>query len=525
MSEPRFRVSLLNFAALPQFGPGHLLSRLAKGEPAGKGFPLLQSGAASELSASPFMNTARLAGILSESNPQYGGSALGGAEADAPVRFVVAGQQAGLLTGPLYTFLKAVTIIRLAKDLESSTGVCHLPLFWMASEDHDIIEVNRFSLGGRHFVAGDPAENTPALRPQVATIPLEPYKDAILRFLDKNLPGEQQNRDFVINRIAECSFKTYATLFHDLMTGLFHEHDLAVADPLALRPLTAPVLAALVEKWPDVSASFEEGSARLREEGFEPPLAEPGFFEIREGMRVKAGVSTAGVRLSSGSCSFDEAAERIRRNPGSFSPDAALRPVLQDAVIPAGAFVAGPSELLYLRQIDPVYKVIGVRRAPLRPRVSATFVDPKTARTARKLGLEKENLFEVRRLLGEYQNPPAEDDADLAGLKEAGGRLLDLLDGLLEKRESKGLLRSRNTLAGHLKKITSRIRKIKSEESGRGRDILEKTAAAILPKGKFQERAINVFELVARLGPRFPDRAVELLDPWEIAHHLVEIEP
>ena len=139
---------------------------------------LLEQGVEPDPSWSPFFDQDQLAGFVTE-------------EA-GPVRFVMAGQQVGLLTGPLYTILKAVTIIRLAADLEKETNIRHIPLFWMASEDHDLLEVNRCVIGGERFVAGGSAATTPVDRPQVGDVPLEPHRKALLLYLDKVLPSHPQ---------------------------------------------------------------------------------------------------------------------------------------------------------------------------------------------------------------------------------------------------------------------------------------------------------------------------------------------
>ncbi len=510
MSSLEFKISALDYADLDAFGPGHILARLRAGDPGLLGgFPLLEEGVNPEPSASRFMNRARLAEIL---------NASGNVPIDADaVRFVVAGQQVGLLTGPLYTFLKAITIIRLAADLEKATGCRHVPLFWMASEDHDHVEVNRCSLNGRRFVAGSSSETIPARRAQVADLSLGEHRVALIEFVRETLPADEASHSLVHTMVESASFESYATFFRSLMKSLFGER-LYLADPIALRPLTAPVLAALVEDWPQVAAAFEAGSTVLVAQGYRPPLSGPGLFEIQDGMRIRVEISTEGAILSSGKCSLREAADRIRANPAAFSPNAALRPVLQDAVLPVSAMVGGPSELLYLWQIDALYAVAGVRRALLRPRISATFVEPRIARAARKAGFSGGELLD-----GE---PPATpDDSDAAALREAGDRLLDRFDRFLEGREDKKIRRSRGTLAGLIDKTETRMRQVLADEAGRGRTLFDTIGSALRPEGKLQERTAGPLEFVGRYGSAFVDRAREAFDPWAIAHQLAEIIP
>lgn len=509
MSGLDFKITALDYADLEAFGPDHLLARLGADDPRLLGgFPLLEAGAIPEPSASRFMDRPRLAEILEASS---------GLSIDEADRFVVAGQQVGLLTGPLYTFLKAITIIRLAADLEKTTGFRHIPLFWMASEDHDHVEVNRCSLDGQPFVAGRAHDTIPARRAQVADLSLTEHRDGLIEFVRETLPADGASHSLVHAMIENASFESYATFFESLMKSLFGER-LALVDPIALRPLTAPALAALVEDWPQVTAAFEAGSTVLSVQGYSPPLSGPGLFEIQDGMRVRVEISAEGAILSSGHCSLSEAADRIRANPAAFSPDAALRPVLQDAVLPVSAMVGGPSELLYLWQIDALYAVAGVRRAALRPRISATFVEPRVARAARKAGIEGRELLGAKR-----PSPP--DDSKASALREAGEQLLDRFDRFLDGREDKKIRRSRSTLSNLIDKTEARMRQVLADEAGRGRTLFDTIETALRPGGKLQERVAGPLEFVGRYGQAFVARACEAFDPWAIAHHLVEIIP
>jgi len=510
MSSLGFKISSVDYADLDAFGPDHILARLRAGDPRLLGgFPLREKDVNPEPSTSRFANRAALAEILKASSRLSIG--------DGDVRFVVAGQQVGLLTGPLYTFLKAITAIGLAADLEKTTGCRHLPLFWMASEDHDHVEVNRCSLNGRRFVAGSSGGTIPARRAQVADLSLGAHKEALIDFVREILPAGEARHSLVHTMVESASFESYATFFKSLMTSLFGER-LCLVDPIALRPLTAPVLAALVEDWPQVTAAFDAGSTVLTVQGYSPPLGRPGLFEIHGGMRIKVEISAEGAVLSSGKCSLREAADRIRANPASFSPNAALRPVVQDAILPVSAMVGGPSELLYLWQIDALYAVAGVRRAPLWPRISATFVEPRIARAARKARLAGRELIDGK-------SPAATDDSDAAALREAGGRLLDRFDRFLERREDKKIRRSRSTLSSLIDKTAARMGEVLADEAGRGRTLFDTIASALRPEGKLQERAAGPLEFVGRYGTAFVDRSLEAFDPWAIAHQLVEIIP
>jgi len=169
--------------------------------------------------------------------------------------------------------------------------------------------------------------------------------------------------------------------------------------------------------------------------------------------------------------------------------------------------------------------VAGVRRSPLRPRISATFLDGPARRAARRLDLAGSRLFDVPGLLSRYASPESGED-DIAGRVRAGEKaLLAALDSFLAERRDKSVERSRRSLSGQVEKVLARIREIRAEEAGRGRRNLETVARALFPGGKLQERRTNVLEFLGRYGRGFVDRALAELDPWRVAHFLVEVDP
>ncbi|MFH2002863.1 MAG: bacillithiol biosynthesis BshC, partial [Planctomycetota bacterium] len=139
MSQLVFRIRNYSYQTLPQYGSEHPLAMLSPDRAPALGFPLFTSSRALHTSASPFMHFNDYGPLIDAYNPK-----LPPIPGDA--RFVMAGQQPGLLTGPLYTFLKALSAVLLAQRLSLETHSPVLPLFWIASEDHDVLEVNRVTV-------------------------------------------------------------------------------------------------------------------------------------------------------------------------------------------------------------------------------------------------------------------------------------------------------------------------------------------------------------------------------------------
>ncbi len=481
MSPLAFDVKEFDFAALAHYGGNHPLARIA-GAPDMLGFPILASPDTDHVSSGT-----------------------------AGARCVITGQQPGLLTGPLYTFLKAVTAISLARRLSEQSGAEVRPLFWNACEDHDVLEVNRVTVNGRRFVHEYDGEIAHGRVPQVADISLADAREPLLDFLREVLP-ETEFTPWVLNIVGSADFSNYGSAFADIMRSLFAGYGLEIVSPIDLRPETGPVLARLVEKWADVQAAFAKGTEEVRGLGFEPPLESVGLFRIADGCRVQVDVGVHGGAL----------AEEIRERPGDFSAGAALRPVLQDAVLHVVATIGGPSEVVYLRQIRRIYEAVGVTPSLIAPRISATFIESKIQAVAGKAGLTRENIFDAGRMLQEYT--PREDgfpEADEVVKKER--ELMEALERAAGGKPSKPVERAGRAISSQVDRIVKRLREERLEAEGSGRRRLERVANALIQGGKPQERFANVMQFLNLYGPDLVRLAVETLDPFSPRHQAVFI--
>lgn len=513
MAQLTFQIEIIDPRVLAPHGDFTLPARLYAGE---RGPALLDRAATLRGSESPRLDREAAADEIARQNPQL-------APPNAETLYIVAGQQVGLLTGPLYTFLKAVTAIALARDLRVRTGCDVRSLFWMASEDHDILEVNRVLLGGEKFVHEYRGERTRGKMPQVADVPAHAAREGLIDFVTGALPPTDFT-SWVCDWIRAADFRTYATAFRDLMDALFHAWDLRFADPLALRHLTAPVLADLVERWEEVDGALARGGEILAAHGFTAPLAQAGFFEIAEGCRRAVDHEDGKLRLARGLCTFAEAAAEIRAHPERFSPGAALRPICQDAVLPVAATVAGPSELLYLWQIEPLADLIGLAPSLRAPRISATFLEPKVLRAAEKLGLLPARIFEASR----PDEGAKQADPQAQAIAARSAELIAAIDELGRREPPRWLRTGRGAIEAGTTKILGGLHKERLEAQGRGARQIDKVTRRILPGGKPQERAENIAWFLNLYGPEFVRSAIEELDPWSRGHavvSLVEKEP
>jgi bacillithiol synthase len=506
------------------YGPGNIISRIHAGTvPAS--LPLFDISV--PVPSSPPVLSRHVLKHLADYNRRIGNpfsEALAGRLQNG-ARLVIAGQQPGLLLGPMYTFWKLVSAVNLAQTISKTTGTDTVPAFWIASEDHDILEVNRVVIGDSEYVA-DPGFQPVRgrLRP-VGCVSLEKHRDPLLSFLRTQLAGKPFTDRF-IELLAACDFTTYSTLFATLMVALLRNTiDWVCIDALDIRHLTSPVLAGAVARHDALDRALKRGGDMLAGNGFKPALHDCGVFEIEEdnpGARIKCAFTSNGMTCSMGNLSLPEAAAFIRENPGRFSAGAALRPILQDAIFPVMTTVCGPSEMLYLWQIDPVYRELEVVRSYLHPRITATVLLPSHQRLlSDTLDLSvifgsPEKKVPLNREPGEY----SVDTHDLNHLETLKKTLVDRLESL-DGIDPLMFRKAARAFDHHISKIRVNVLQKRQRATGVDPKYIDRLRRLLMPGNKPQERVLNVCEVLAEWGPDWIDRVFETVSPFQTAHQVI----
>jgi bacillithiol biosynthesis cysteine-adding enzyme BshC len=315
-------------------------------------------------------------------------------------RAVVTGQQVGLLGGPLLTLLKAATAIARAKQVTAATGVEHVPIFWLATEDHDLEEIDQVSLPTKHAVETlRLAVRSAGHDAPVGGIVLDPSIDELLA-----RAAELLSYAPICDLLRECYGRTqpfvtegeptYASAFARLMTRLFAEQGLIVMDAAGrdFHALGASALRYAIEHADELETALLARSAELEAPGYHAQvLVKPGaslLFLVSEVegkpeiktrqplRRLPEGIWKAGTGTSAKSYSIAELLAILDTAPERLSPNALLRPVFQDAILPTTAYVGGPAEVAYFAQSAVIYEAVLGRVTPILPRLSATLIEP-----------------------------------------------------------------------------------------------------------------------------------------------------
>jgi bacillithiol biosynthesis cysteine-adding enzyme BshC len=429
---------------------------------------------------------------------------------------VVTGQQVGLLGGPAFSVYKALTAIRLANEL-TANGTNAVPIFWLATEDHDLAEVNQCFFGARagleRFelgVAG--AEGRRVGEIALGETVLETSGRAAA-LLEGAAAGEVSKWMTETYRPGE----TFGSAFAKLMTRMFAGRGLLFLDPLSseLHRLSAQTMLGALREHEVLAKDLLERSAALERAGLhaQVKVSENStlVFRIVDGRRVPVRPKNGGFLAGTTEESFDDTLKAMENHPDQFSASALLRPVIQDTLLPTIAYIGGPAEIAYHAQTSLLYKRLLGRAPAIVPRATFTLVTSHVVNLLKKYKLEVRDIFAGRpklRAKMEAEVLPRELTERFA---EGEKKLQTLLAGLREP-----LSKLDQTLAGALDSATEKILyQFNSVRGKAGRaegfrtgvvDSHEREIASLLlPNNQLQERSLSILPFLAAEG-------VDLLD-------------
>jgi bacillithiol biosynthesis cysteine-adding enzyme BshC len=444
--------------------------------------------------------------------------------ADPRAVVVATGQQAGSFGGPIFTLLKALTAIKLARAVEAAHGVPAVPVFWIDAEDHDWNEVAGCTvldaeMAPRTVDVGAPAR--PGSCP-IATLPLTPgATDAALAALRAALPPTEFT-DSLLATLARHYGDgiTLARAFAGLMDELLGPLGLVVYDAAdaATKPLAAALFARELAIPGETSKIAGAAAEALDAHGYKAQVT-PGpeataLFWLGETREPIRRTESGGYTIGDRSATADELVAEATAHPERFSPNVLLRPLVQDTLFPTIAYVGGPSEVAYFAQLKDVYAHFGLPMPLVVPRATATFVDGASLRFLQKSGVEFGTLqprddAALNRLL-EQTLPQAVEDALHAARADVEARMAAVI-GAVPAVDATLEGTARSTLGKMMHELTTLQQKVVQAAKRRDdtlRRQFERTRALAFPSGEPQERAIGLVWLLNRVGPAL----VEILD-------------
>jgi bacillithiol biosynthesis cysteine-adding enzyme BshC len=449
---------------------------------------------------------------------------------------VVTGQQVGLFGGPTFALYKALTAVKLAEEA-SSAGVDAVPIFWLATYDHDLAEVNHISIPGPDGTLQTltaPTEGSAGA--PVAEIRLTDGITAVLEQCAAFL-GETE----ATSLLRECyrPGDSLGTAFARLYARIFGEWGvilLDASDPELAR-VAAPIYRASIERSEELTAALLERGKQLEAADYHQQVkvteSSVLLFTSVKGARVPL------QRRGSGSnaeflvddhekLSCSELISRIDSNPELFSPNVLLRPVVEDYLLPTLAYTGGAAETAYFAQAGVVYEMLSGRITPILPRFSATVVEPKMQRLLEKHNIAITDVFEgpeaLRREIAAH-SLPEELQSAFEKSKHAFDSSFSMLKEKLEKLDRTlvdAAETSRSKMQHQLEKLHAQAARAEAQKG----ELISRHAAllssTLYPNKGLQERGIGGIYFLAQCGRSFLDQLYQSVHSDCHDHQIVE---
>ncbi|HJV44831.1 MAG TPA: bacillithiol biosynthesis cysteine-adding enzyme BshC [Bacillota bacterium] len=301
---------------------------------------------------------------------------------------VIGGQQAGLLTGPLYVISKAITLLKLAQEMKEETGNEIVPVFWIASEDHDFAEVNHLfveNAAGEIKKVKLSEKGKPKASVSEISIPSTEFQEAIRCFFEylPDSPYQQKLKDDLLRMVEQTD--KLNDLFAMIISSLFGEHGLILvdsADPL-IREMEVPIFTQLIKR--NMESILLSQEQKLMQDGYKPQLenlqGNAHFFLHLDQERHLMTWQNHHLISKNGRYRFtqDELKDQLVHNPCLFSANVVSRPIMQEYLFPVAAFVGGPGEIAYWAELKPVFESFGLQMPIVYPRLTFTIIDRNIA--------------------------------------------------------------------------------------------------------------------------------------------------
>lgn len=441
---------------------------------------------------------------------------------------ITTGHQVCLFTGPLYFFYKIISAINTCTQLkERYSESDFIPVFWMATEDHDFEEANHFFLpsckieweSGQGGAVG--RMNTVAM-------------DEVAREL-KNKIGIGYSSGELIDLFTKAyiKHKNIGDATRYLVHNLFGDHGVLVidGDDAKLKALAIPAFEKEITEHPAQKAMVKTNKA-LTDSGYNLQIKshDINLFYLEDQFRERIEKTEDGdYRIVNSSRTFSESEilDDLRKHPEKFSPNVTLRPLYQEIILPNLAYIGGGGELAYWFQLKGVFEAFEVPFPVLMLRNSVMIIPEQTKKNMDGLGIDIMDVFrDAQELEDELVLAQTTETLELDSERERLEALfLDIENRLrkiephLEQSVRSGYARSEHVLKSLEKKMMRAERRKQEVLVNR----LHQVRESLVPRNGLQERNMNFVPLYLEYGNGFVDGLIDVLDPFEFEFTVLEM--
>lgn len=449
---------------------------------------------------------------------------------------VLTGQQVGLFGGPVFALYKALTAIKLAEEA-TSRGVNAVPIFWLATEDHDLAEINHVAVPGQDF-------SLQQLRTQAAGNPDSPvgritFADEIGTVTDHASEILGESEIVAVLRQSYLPGTNFGDAFARLFAKVFADFGLILIEPSdpELHRIAQSILRSSIERAAELDEALLARGKDLERAGYHQQVkvteSSTLLFAIENGSRTvihrKANHGAADFQIGSRRLKTAELLREISDTPEAFSANALMRPVMQDFLLPTIAYVGGSAEVAYFAQSAVVYQALLGRVTPITPRFSATIIEPKPASLLQRYSLSFQDAMQAPEALRErlaaralprdvHSAFDSAEKALQASLENVKKSLAPLDPTLVE-----AAARAASKMHYQINRLRSRAARAELRRVA----VLGRHAAllsnALYPAKTLQERQVGGVYFLSRYGNDFLHQVYQAIRPDCLDHQLIEI--
>lgn len=452
---------------------------------------------------------------------------------------VVTGQQAGLLTGPLYTVHKAISAILLAKEASEKLETPVVPVFWIAGEDHDLAEICHIyrETNGRVEKLNYPHAKLGKCAASHATLNADEI-EAFLEEYFRSLPETAHTKgihSLVFQHLEKAD--TFTAFFASLLNHFFHKEGLLYIDAAneQLRAYESSFFSKIITNSEAIAKTVVKAETALQQGGYtagiEAKEEAAHLFITIEGERLllERDGSRFAVKNTALSFSEQELLEIAKEEPERLSNNVVTRPLMQDLVFPVLAFVGGPGEIAYWAALKGAFEQMGMEMPIVMPRLSVSLIDRRTAALLEKRDLSFEEVV-VERKIPQLRSELFEhirDDETEAKIDEVKQGLTEEYEELINRftAVSAGLtpLVEKN-LRIHLTQLDFLKHKLQDEVAIQNSTQFNQLAAienALLPESGLQERIYSPVPYLNQYGKALVEDLLALPMKYDNTHKIV----
>lgn len=439
--------------------------------------------------------------------------------ADGKTFTVTTGHQLNLFTGPLYFIYKIVSTINLANKLKESYPEYHfVPVYWMATEDHDFEEINYFKLNGKKYQWQSKQSGA------VGDFELDQSFREFFKEVSSFVPELFQEAYLGSKKLSEAGRK--------YVHHLFGEKGLLVVDgntPDFKRIFVPVIQADLLTHTPNQLA--EQQTKKLEDLGYKNQIfpREINFFYMVSGVRERIEKIGPIYKVLNTDISFTETAilEELKEHPEKFSPNVVLRPLYQEMILPNLAYLGGPAEVAYWFQLKTIFEHFSVQFPAVMPRNFAMVLDKLAMRKISQLEIEDEALFQsVLDWKREFVNTHATVEVKLEKEKEALSEIFEktgLKAAVLEKSLGNAFEAGKVRSLKILDQLSRKIRRAEEKRLSIQIKRREDLQGYLFPGGSPQERVENFMKFYLE-DEGFISELFDIFDPFDFDYMIIKPE-